>query len=73
MKRLLILLFFIPFLLQSQDTTSIEVCYHDQAYLQTYAVNDGPNQYYWNVEGGSIQGNATGNSIMMGLMMCLNQ
>jgi gliding motility-associated-like protein len=63
MKRLLFILFLVPLLLNSQDTTSIEVCYHDQAYLQTYSVNDGPNQYYWSVDGGNIEGNATGHTI----------
>ena len=63
MKKLLFILFLAPLLLNSQDTASIEVCYHNQTHLQTYSVNDGPNQYYWNVDGGSIEGNATEHTI----------
>jgi len=65
MKRLLFILFLVPFLFYAQDTTTVEVCTHDQTHLQTYSVADGPNQYYWSVEGGTIEGNTTEHSIIV--------
>jgi gliding motility-associated-like protein len=63
MKKILIILFLLPYLVFAQDTTVVEVCTHNQSHLQVYSVNNGPNQYYWNVEGGVIVGNGFGNSI----------
>jgi len=41
-------------------TQNIEVCTSDNSYLQDYWVDDGNNQYFWNVEGGVIvSGNGT--------------
>lgn len=65
MKKLLTILFLIPIWVFAQDTTVLEVCTHDQSHLQTYSVNDGPNQYYWNVEGGTIVEGGYENSIVV--------
>ena len=65
MKKLLTILFLLPFWIYTQDTTNVEVCSHDQTHLQTYSVDDGPNQYYWNVEGGVIDQGGNSNSIVV--------
>ena len=65
MKRLLTILFLIPFWVYTQDTTSVEVCTHDQTYLQTYSVTNGPNQYSWSVAGGFIESGDGTNSIVV--------
>lgn len=60
MKWILNILFFIPIIIFAQPTQNIEVCTSDNSYLQDYWVDDGPNQYFWNVEGGVIaSGNGT--------------
>ena len=65
MKRLLFILFLVPFLFYAQDTTTVEVCTHDQTYLQTYSVTNGPNQYSWSVVGGFIEsGNGTSSIVV---------
>lgn len=65
MKKILTILFLIPFWFYSQDTTIVEVCTHDQSHLQTYSVTNGPNQYYWDVEGGTIVQGGYENSIVV--------
>ena len=65
MKRLLFILFLVPFLFYAQDTTTVEVCTHDQTYLQTYSVTNGPNQYSWLVVGGFIESGSGTNSIVV--------
>jgi len=65
MNRLLTILFLIPFWVYTQDTTSVEVCTHDQTYLQTYSVTNGPNQYSWMVTGGFIESGDGTNSIVV--------
>ena len=65
MKRLLFILFLIPFLFYAQDTTTVEVCTHDQTHLQTYSVTNGPNQYSWSVVGGFIESGSGTNSIVV--------
>ena len=65
MKRLLTLLLLLPFWVSAQDTAALELCTYKQAHLQTYSVNSGPNQYYWYVDGGIIEGNNTGSSILV--------
>lgn len=62
MKWLLSILLLIPFLCCSQDVQMIEVCSSDDSYIQDYWVDDGPNQYFWTVEGGIIETN-NGNNI----------
>jgi gliding motility-associated-like protein len=65
MKRLLFILFLVPFLFYAQDTTTVEVCTHDQTHLQTYSVTNGPNQYSWSVVGGFIEsGNGTSSIVV---------
>ena len=65
MKRLLFILFLVPFLFYAQDTTTVEVCTHDQTHLQTYSVTNGPNQYSWSVAGGTIESGDGTNSIVV--------
>ena len=65
MKKLLTILFLIPIWVFAQDTTILEVCTHDQSHLQTYSVTNGPNQYYWSVEGGIIVDGSHENSIVV--------
>jgi len=65
MKKLLFILFLVPFLFYAQDTTSVEVCTHDQTHLQTYSVTNGPNQYSWSVAGGFIESGDGTNSIVV--------
>ena len=65
MNRLLTILFLLPFWVYTQDTTTVEVCTHDQTYLQTYSVTNGPNQYSWSVAGGFIESGDGTNSIVV--------
>ena len=65
MKKLLTLLLLFQFWVFAQDTTLLELCTYKQAHLQTYSVTNGPNQYYWYVDGGTIEGNQTGHSILV--------
>jgi len=65
MKKLLTILFLLPFWVYTQDTTSVEVCTHDQTHLQTYSVTSGPNQYDWSVAGGTIESGDGTNSIVV--------
>ena len=65
MKKLLFILFLVPFLFYAQDTTTVEVCTHDQTHLQTYSVTNGPNQYDWSVAGGFIESGDGTNSIVV--------
>ena len=63
MKRLLTILLFLPLWTYTQDTTSLEICTHDQSHLQTYSVVDGSNQYFWEVDGGIIESGNGSHSI----------
>lgn len=65
MKKILFILFIIPFSVCSQDTTNVEVCTHDQTHLRTYAVANGPNQYTWSVSGGRIESGINTNTIVV--------
>jgi gliding motility-associated-like protein len=65
MKKLLTILLLVPFLFYAQDTTSVEVCTHNQTHLQRYTVTSGPNQYTWSVAGGTIESGHGTNSIVV--------
>lgn len=55
MRWIIIISLLLPTWVFSQDIQNIEICSSEDSYIQEYWVADGPNQYYWDVEGGTIQ------------------
>ena len=55
MRWIFIISIILPTWIFSQAVQTIEICLAENSYVQEYWVANGPNQYYWTVEGGIIQ------------------